>query len=116
MKRIDKCFIVNGGILVIVEPWKEPPNIKKISAQLGVEERGLVVLLGDYVIPLPEDLLRLYYRKQIRYDLAVERQSLSSPAYSHNRAGQGHPYRGKAVYRYHKSRRGKEKRRIATGR
>ncbi len=56
MKRIDKCFIVNGGILVIVEPLEggKTPNMKKISAQLGVDERGLVVLLGDYAIPLPE--------------------------------------------------------------
>ena len=106
MKRIDKCFIVNGGLLVIVEPLEgeKTPTMKKVSAQLAVEERGLVVFLGDYAIPLPEDmfdyitenrLVTIYQLNGNRYlhtptvSIELEKDTLIE---------------AKAIYRYHKSR------------
>ncbi len=105
MKRIDKCFAVNGGIIAIIEPQEgETSDMRKISAYLGVEEGGLAVLLGDYTIPLPEGLLdyitenRLITIYQLNGDHYLHRPTVTIELEKEILV------EAKAVYRYHKSR------------
>ena len=109
MIRIEKCFAVKGGILVIVKPVKEGTfNVKKISAQLGIEQDGLVLQLEDYELPLPEDMFdyitenRLiticqvngtHYLYQPTVTIELEKDTLIE---------------AKAIYRYHKNQVGKK--------
>ena len=110
MKRIDKCFSVNGGLLVIVEHLEgSPSSIKKISGQLGVEEEGLVLLLGEYEIPLPEDLF-----DYITDNRLVTIYQVNGGHYLHLPTAtieldKDTLIEAKAVYRYHRSRTGKER-------
>ena len=105
MKRIDRCFLANGGILVIVESLEgKMPNTNGTSAQLGVNEGGLVLLFGEYEVPLPEEMLDYIMENRL---VTIYQMNGAHYLYSPTvtiELEKDALVEAKAVYRYHKSR------------
>ena len=105
MKRIDRCFLAKGGILVVLEPLDGSTlNVKKLSAHLRVEEDGLVLLLGECSIPLPEDIFDYITENRIVTIYEVDVSRYANPPTVTIELEKDILIEAKAIYRYHKSR------------
>ena len=104
MKRIDRCFLVKGGVSVILEPSEgKSPNMKDVSAQLGVEEGGLALMLGDYIIPLPENMFEYITENRLVTLYQPNNGEYCYRPTANIELDKDLLIEAKAVYRYHKS-------------
>jgi hypothetical protein len=105
VKRIDRCFLAKGGILVVLEPPDGGTfNVKKLSAHLRVEEDGLVLFLGECWIPLPEDIFDYITENRIVTIYEVDVSRYANPPTVTIELDKDILIEAKAIYRYHKSR------------
>ena len=104
MKRIDRCFFVKGGVFVILEPSEgKSSNMKNVSAHLGVEEGGLALILGEYIIPLPENMFEYITDNRLVTLYQVNNGEYCYRPTANIELDKDLLIEAKAVYRYHKS-------------